>query len=36
MIEYVKCFDINETMSFKVIDNKLLRIILKYGKELAV
>ena len=25
MIGYVKCFDSNETMSFKVIDNKLLK-----------
>ena len=24
MIGYVKCFDSNKTMSFKVIDNKLL------------
>ena len=29
MIGYVKCFDKNETMSFKVIDNKLLK---KYTK----
>ena len=25
MIGYVKCFDSNKTMSFKVIDNKLLK-----------
>ena len=25
MIEYVKCFESNKTMSFKVIDNKLLK-----------
>ena len=29
MIGYVKCFDSNKTMSFKVIDNKLLK---KYSK----
>ena len=29
MIEYVKCFDSNKTMSFKVIDKKLLK---KYKK----
>ena len=29
MIGYVKCFDSNKTMSFKVIDNKLLK---KYNK----
>ena len=29
MIGYVKCFDSNKTMSFKVIDNKLLK---KYKK----
>ena len=29
MIGYVKCFDSNKTMSFKVIDNKLL---VKYTK----
>ena len=30
MIGYVKCFDSNETMSFNVIDKKLL--IKKYSK----
>ena len=25
MIGYVKCFDSNKTMSFKIIDNKLLK-----------
>ena len=25
MISYIKCFDSNKTVSFKVIDNKLLR-----------
>ena len=29
MIGYVKCFDSNKTMSFKVSDNKLLK---KYSK----
>ena len=29
MIGYVKCFDSNKTMSFKVSDNKLLK---KYTK----
>ena len=29
MVGYVKCFDSNKTMSFKVIDNKLLK---KYTK----
>ena len=29
MIGFVKCFDSNKTMSFKVIDNKLLK---KYNK----
>ena len=29
MIGYVKCFDSNKTMSFKVTDNKLLK---KYSK----
>ena len=29
MIGYVKCFDSNKTMSFKVIENKLLK---KYTK----
>ena len=29
MIGYVKCFDSNKTMSFKVSDNKLLK---KYNK----
>ena len=25
MIRYVKCFDTNKTMPFRVIDNKLLK-----------
>ena len=36
MMGYVKHFDSNKTMPFKVTDEKLLKIILKYGKELAV
>ena len=34
MICYVKHFDSNKTMSFKVSDNKLLTT--KYGKKLAI
>ena len=33
---YVKCFESNKTMFFKVIDNKLLKSILKYGNESTV
>ena len=33
MISYVKYFTDNKTMSFKVIDNKLLKNTLKYGKK---
>ena len=36
MIGYVKHFDSNKTMPFKVIDNKLLKSTTKYGKESAV
>ena len=36
MIGYVKNFDSNKTMSFKVSDNKLLKSVIKYGKELAI
>ena len=35
MMEYVKHFDKNKTMSLKVNDNKLLKSIQKYGKKLA-
>ena len=35
MVGYVKCFDGNKTMSFKVTDKKLLKNILKYGKGSA-
>ena len=36
MIGYVKHFDSNKTTSLKVVDNKLLKSITKYGKEFAV
>ena len=36
MIGYVKCFDSNKTISFKVNDNNLLERYTKYGKKLAV
>ena len=36
MIGYVEHFKSNKTMSFKVIDHKLLKSILKYGKDSAV
>ena len=36
MIGYVKQFDSNKAMSFKVIDNKLLKSTTKYGNELAI
>ena len=29
MVGYVKCFDSNKTMSFKVTDNKLLKTCTK-------
>ena len=35
MIEYVKHFDKNKTMSLKVNYNKLLNSIQTYGKKLA-
>ena len=35
MVGYVKCFDGNKTMFFKVTDKKLLKNILKYGKGSA-
>ena len=35
MIGYVKHFDSNKTMSFKVNDNRLLKSILKYEEKLA-
>ena len=36
IIGYVTYFDSNKTVSFNVIDNKLLKSILKNGKVLAV
>ena len=36
MIGYVKCFDSKKTMSFKVINKKLLKNILKCGEKLAI
>ena len=33
MIGYVKCFDNNKTMSFKVTDNNLLENIQNHGEE---
>ena len=36
MIGYVKNFDSNKTMSFKVSDNKLLKSTIKYGKVSAI
>ena len=36
MIGSVKYFDSNKTMSFKATDKKLLKSILKYGKDSAV
>ena len=35
MIGYIKHFDSNKTNSFKVNDDRLLKSILKYGKELT-
>ena len=34
MTDYVKTFDDNVTMSFKIIDKQLFRSITKYGKKL--
>ena len=36
MIGYVKCFDSNKTMSFKVNDNSLLEKYIKIWKKLVV
>ena len=36
MVGYVKHFEGNKTMSFAIIDNKLLKEYKKYGKELEV
>ena len=36
MIGYVRCFDSNNAMPFKVTDKKLLKSTPKYGKKSAV
>ena len=36
MIGYVKHFNSNKTMSFKVSDNKLFKGTKRYGKRLAI
>ena len=36
MIYQAKCFDSNKTISFKVTDKKMLKIMLKYGKKSAI
>ena len=36
MIGYAKYFHDNKTMSFNVIDKKLLKSTPKYGKKLAI
>ena len=36
MIGYIKCLDSNKAMSFKVINNKLLKKYKKYGKKSVV
>ena len=36
MVGYVKHFDSNKTLSFKVNDNKLLKNTPKCGKKLAI
>ena len=36
IIGYVKHFDINKAMPFKVSDNKLLKSTKRYGKRLAI
>ena len=36
LVSYVKHIDSNKRISFKVIDNKLLKSTTKYRKELAV
>ena len=35
MIGYVKCFDSNKTMSFKVTDDKLLKICKKIWEKVS-
>ena len=36
MTEYVKCFDSNKTMSFKVTDKNPLKMCAKYGKKSTI
>ena len=36
MVGYVKHFDSNKTMSFKVNDEKLLKSMLKHGEKLVI
>ena len=36
MIGYVKHFNSNKTISFKVIDNKLSKITAKYGEKIVI
>ena len=36
MTEYVKCFDSNKTMSFKVTDKNPLKMCTKYGKKSTI
>ena len=36
MTGYVRHFDSNKTISFKVSDNKLLKSIIKYGKKVVI
>ena len=36
MVGYVKHFDSNKTVPFKVYDNKLLKSTTKYGKKLTI
>ena len=36
MIRYVKCFGSNKTISFKANNKKILKSILKYGKQSVI
>ena len=36
MISYVKCFDSNNTMSFKVNDNRLLKKYTKIWEKVSI
>ena len=35
MVGYVKCFDSNKAMSFKVIENKLIKKYTKIGERIS-